>query len=106
MHHTEESNRVLAGNGVIGIGHHDLGGRARASAADLFRIHSQCAQVIEYPGVVPGFFLDVFVNRLLHPVQASGHARTTGLHQRHGMADMVIGLAQECYVCGQRNLAA
>ncbi|MNL24649.1 hypothetical protein D3C87_1460930 [compost metagenome] len=106
VNHPEKSHRILAGDRVIGIGHHHLGLGARPGQADLVSVLPQRPQIIQDPGVVPGFLFDVFVDGRQHPGQPGRHAGTARMHQWHGMADVVVGLAQECDVGGQGDLAA
>ena len=50
--------------------------------------------------VVTGLFLDVLVQRLVQPLVAGGQCGLHGLEQRHRVAHMVVGLAQEGEVAG------
>lgn len=51
------------------------------------------------------FLIDVFAHGTAQPFQARGQTRATGHHQRHRMADMVVGLGQEGDVAVQADLA-
>ncbi|MNN48895.1 hypothetical protein D3C81_1633950 [compost metagenome] len=51
------------------------------------------------------FFLDVLADGATQPFEARGQSRATGHHQRHGMAYVVVGLAEEGTVALQADLA-
>ena len=62
--------------------------------------------VVQDPLVVAALFVDVFVQRRAQPVVAGGQSGLRRLEQRHRVAHMVVGLAQEGQVAGQGHFAA
>ncbi|MNG19790.1 hypothetical protein D3C84_1039840 [compost metagenome] len=51
------------------------------------------------------FFVDVFAHRAAQPFQPRGQVCATGHHQRYGVADVVVGLAEEGAVALQADLS-
>lgn len=60
--HAEESGRIAALDGVVGVGDHHLGSQAGPTVAHGLRIAAGGGDVVENPFLVADFFLDVFGN--------------------------------------------
>ena len=106
MHHAEEAQRAAARDGVVGVGHHHLGGVAGAPVAHGFGVTAAGDDVVEDPLVVAGFLFDVLVHRRGQPRVVRRQRGAQRLQQRHGVAHVVVGLGEEGDVARQRNLAA
>ncbi len=68
---------------------------ARAPRRTASRVAAAGGDVVEDPLVVAGLLVDVLVERGRHPGEPRRQARAAGLQQRHGVADVVVGLGQE-----------
>ncbi|MCY1550159.1 hypothetical protein D9M68_863890 [compost metagenome] len=103
--HAEQADRVAAGDEVVEIGHHQLDGQCRAAALHGVCVASAGGDVVENPALVAVLLVDVLADGAAQPLQAGGQARAAGHQQRHGMADMVVGLGQEGDVALQADHA-
>ena len=65
-----------------------------------FGVAATGADVVQDPQLVPLFLFDVFVQWGVQPGVAGRQGLLAGLQQRHGVAHMVEGLAQEGLVAG------
>jgi hypothetical protein len=95
QHHAEEADGVAAGDGVVGVGDHQLGGLGRLRALGGVAVGAAGDEVVEDPLVVARFFPDVFANRGAQPFQPCRQACAAGHQQRHGMAHVVERFDEE-----------
>src|SRR5574343_1520524 len=78
--HAKEAHRVVPGDAVVDVGHHQLGGYVRGAMAHRFLVGTAGGDVVEHPLLVAGFFLDVLGDGFAQPFQALRQTRATG-HQ-------------------------
>src|SRR5690606_14017834 len=93
--HAEEAHRIVARDAVVDVAHHQLGRQRGPAAAHRLGVGPAGGDVVEDPFLVAVLLVDVFGDRLAQPFEAVGQARAAGHQQRHGMPDVMIGLAEE-----------
>src|SRR5581483_3978222 len=69
-HHAEETDGIDPVDEVVGVGDHEFGRHLGPAAANRVRIAAGIADVVEDPLLVPGFFGDILVKRLIEPLSA------------------------------------